>query len=95
MAGSVSVKSKTGSTAGKQAGNKLDYEFIGSKEEFAESRTITSRTRVRNKVEDDIAAFLSRGGTISEIAPDVTAPPENPRVITVAGQFSPRKTLAS
>lgn len=57
----------------------IDYDYIGSKEEIAEGRTITSRSRLRSKVEDDIAAFLNKGGTISEIAADVTAdPPKKP-----------------
>lgn len=65
--------------ASTQQTDTIDYNFIGSKEEMAESRTITSRTRLRNKVEDDIAEFLARGGTINEIGPDITAdPPKKP-----------------
>ncbi len=60
--------------------NTIDYEFIGSKEEVAESRTVTSRKRLRSKVEDDIESFLKRGGSIDKIAADVTAdPPRKPQ----------------
>jgi hypothetical protein len=71
--------SKQNNKAAGKTGDGIDYDFIGSREEFAESRTVTSRSRLRSKVEDDIAAFLHEGGTISEIAPDVTAdPPKKP-----------------
>ncbi|MFT4889088.1 MAG: hypothetical protein ACJA2D_002822, partial [Pseudohongiellaceae bacterium] len=36
-------------------------------DETAESRTIASRMKIRDKVEEDIARFLSKGGAISEI----------------------------
>jgi len=59
--------------------NAVDLSFIGSREEVAESRSVTSRKRLRNQVESDIEAFLNKGGKISEIAPDVTAdPPKRP-----------------
>jgi hypothetical protein len=48
-------------------------------DETAESRTIASRMKIRDKVEEDIARFLSKGGAISEIDPNVTAdPPRKP-----------------
>jgi hypothetical protein len=57
----------------------VDLEFIGSKDEKAETRSVTSRTRLRSQVEEDIARFLQQGGAISQIAPDVTAdPPRKP-----------------
>lgn len=57
----------------------VDLSFIGSREEVAESRSVTSRKRLRSQVETDIQAFLNKGGEISEIAPDVTAdPPKRP-----------------
>lgn len=57
----------------------VDLEFIGSKEEKAETRSVTSRTRLRSQVEEDIARFLMQGGAINQIAPDVTAdPPRKP-----------------
>jgi len=50
-----------------------------SHDETAESRTIASRTKIRDKVEEDIAQFLSKGGAIDEISADVTAdPPRKP-----------------
>ena len=83
MAVETKAKKKSGGKSASKSNGKssdgIDYEFIGSREEFAESRTITSRSRLRSKVEDDIAAFLHQGGTIDEIAPDVTAdPPKKP-----------------
>ena len=48
-------------------------------DETAESRTIASRMKIRDKVEEDIARFLSKGCAISEIDPNVTAdPPRKP-----------------
>jgi len=44
-------------------------------DETDESRTIASPLKIRNKVEEDIACFLSKGGAISEIDSDVTADP--------------------
>jgi|APSaa5957512535_1039671.scaffolds.fasta_scaffold16653_5 hypothetical protein len=78
----TTVRTKTAAKTKEAASQKtdtIDYNYIGSKEELAESRTITSRTRLRNKVEDDIAEFLARGGTINEIDADITAdPPKKP-----------------
>lgn len=52
---------------------------VVSNDETAESRTIASRMKVRDKVEEDIARFLSKGGSIDEIDSDVTAdPPRKP-----------------
>ncbi len=57
----------------------IDMDYIGSKEETAEARSLTSRERIRTQLEDDIEAFLSRGGAISEIDAHVTAdPPQKP-----------------
>jgi len=57
----------------------VDLSFIGSREEIAESRSVTSRKRLRSQVETDIEEFLNKGGRINEIAPDVTAdPPKRP-----------------
>ena len=56
-----------------------DQTNVASNEETAESRTIASRTKIRDKVEEDIARFLSKGGAIDEISADVTAdPPRKP-----------------
>lgn len=59
--------------------NDIDLEYIGSKDETAETRTIASRARLRSQMDSDIEKFLSQGGTISEIEPNVTAdPPTKP-----------------
>ncbi|SEA21405.1 hypothetical protein [Microbulbifer marinus] len=49
-------------------------------EDFAEERSITSRQRARSQLSADVEEFLSRGGAISEIDPEVTAdPPRKPQ----------------
>lgn len=58
----------------------IDLQFIGSREETAESRTIASRRRLQEKVSDDIDTFLANGGVIKQIDPHVTADPiQRPR----------------
>ncbi|MFK7865732.1 MAG: hypothetical protein AB8B95_16060 [Pseudohongiellaceae bacterium] len=58
---------------------KVDLAQVGNSDDPIESRTIESRLKIRDKVEEDIARFLSQGGSINEIAPDVTAdPPRKP-----------------
>jgi hypothetical protein len=58
----------------------VDMDFVGSRDEQAETRTIESRRRIRTKMDDDIEAFLSQGGKIREIEPHVQAdPPTKPR----------------
>ena len=58
----------------------IDLEYIGSKDEQAETRTVASRARLRTQMDADIEKFLSKGGTISEIEPNVTAdPPTKPQ----------------
>lgn len=75
----VKKAKKVNNAEKEQSASKVDLNQIGSKDEAVENRTVESRNVLRNKVEDDIAAFLARGGTISEIAPDVTAdPPKKP-----------------
>jgi hypothetical protein len=57
----------------------LDLEFMGSRDETAEARTVTSRRRLRDKMHSDIETFLSHGGNIRHIDPHVTAdPPRKP-----------------
>jgi hypothetical protein len=47
--------------------------------EALEDFSIASRQKVRDELEDQIAAFLARGGVINEVAPNVTAdPPKKP-----------------
>jgi hypothetical protein len=57
----------------------VDMAFIGSSEEYAKGRTIDSRRRIRQTMNEDVEAFISAGGCISHIAPNVTAdPPKKP-----------------
>jgi hypothetical protein len=47
--------------------------------EVLEDFSIASRQKIRNELEDQIAAFLARGGKIAEVPPNVTAdPPKKP-----------------
>ena len=63
----------------KQQERGVDLEFIGSREENAESRTIASRERLRQQMSGEIEAFLNKGGKISQIDRHVTAdPPQKP-----------------
>ena len=44
-----------------------------------EDFSIASRQKIRDELADQVAAFLARGGTISEVPPNVTAdPPKKP-----------------
>lgn len=57
----------------------VDMNFLGSKDDAAESRTVGSRARVRGKLEADIESFLSSGGKIDAIDANVMAdPPRKP-----------------
>jgi len=47
--------------------------------EALEDFSIASRQKIRDELEDQVAAFLARGGKISEVPPNVTAdPPKKP-----------------
>ncbi len=47
--------------------------------EVIEDFSIASRQQARNELEEQIAAFLARGGTITEVPANVTAdPPKKP-----------------
>lgn len=47
--------------------------------EALEDFSIASRQKIRDELEDQVAAFLARGGKINEVAPNVTAdPPKKP-----------------
>ena len=47
--------------------------------EALEDFSIAARQKIRDELEDQVAAFLARGGKISEVAPNVTAdPPKKP-----------------
>ncbi|MGK0444099.1 MAG: hypothetical protein ACJA1U_001029 [Bermanella sp.] len=55
-----------------------DMEFIGSAEEGV-LRSIASRQKLRSKMDNEIEAFLKKGGSINEIEPNVMAdPPRKP-----------------
>jgi hypothetical protein len=42
--------------------------------------SISSRDKVRKQLEDEIEAFLAKGGKIDQVAPNVTAdPPQKPQ----------------
>lgn len=57
----------------------LEKEFFGSRDDRAEDRTVTSRARIRDELSSQIEAFLSDGGTINQIEPNVCAdPPKKP-----------------
>jgi len=62
-----------------ERGKVIDLNFIGSKDESAEARNVASRVRVRSQIDSDIEAFLSAGGKIASIEPNVMAdPPRKP-----------------
>jgi hypothetical protein len=47
--------------------------------EIVDDFSIAARARVRGELEDQVAAFLARGGQINEVPPNVTAdPPKKP-----------------
>ncbi len=47
--------------------------------EALEDFSIASRQKLRDEIEDQVAAFLARGGKINEVAANVTAdPPKKP-----------------
>jgi hypothetical protein len=57
----------------------IDLRYMGSREEAATTRTIDSRRRIRNQMNDEIENFLAKGGTIDHIEPNTTAdPPKRP-----------------
>ncbi len=61
------------------ADKSVDLEYIGSKEESAETRSIASRAKLRSQMEADVDAYLQKGGKIKEIEPNVMAdPPRKP-----------------
>jgi len=48
-------------------------------EDSPEERTVASRQKLRDEMEQEIEAFLARGGKIAQIEPNVTAdPPRKP-----------------
>ena len=62
----------------KQRKAEPDMQFIGSTEEGVLS-SIASRKKLRTKMDDEVARFLSSGGSINEIESNVMAdPPRKP-----------------
>lgn len=69
-----------------ESGDSDDASFSGpsgkaaaAESEALEDFSIASRQKVRDEIEDQVAAFLARGGKINEVAPNVTAdPPKKP-----------------
>ncbi len=70
-----------------EADESLDAEdtvYVGKAAKVTESEaledfSIASRQKIRDELEDQIAAFLAGGGKIAEVPPNVTAdPPKKP-----------------
>jgi hypothetical protein len=61
-----------------------DTPYVGKTAKVVESEvledfSIASRQKARDQLEEQIAAFLARGGKIAEVPPNVTAdPPKKP-----------------
>ncbi len=54
-------------------------EMAASREDAPEARSVTSRCRIRDQLNDDIAEFLLRGGAINNVEAHVMAdPPRRP-----------------
>lgn len=65
-------------SAGANNAAEPDMDFIGSAEEGV-LRSIASRQKLRSKMDNEIEAFLQKGGAINEIEPNVMAdPPRKP-----------------
>ncbi len=70
-----SVRAKVSSSEEQE----LDLDYMGSREEGADSRTLASRKRLREKVDTEVEEFLARGGKIDHVDAHVTAdPPKRP-----------------
>lgn len=52
-----------------------DFGYLGSREDTADSRTVKSRNRLRNRMEDQVAAFLKSGGHIQTVDNNIVADP--------------------
>ncbi len=54
-------------------------EMAASREDAPEARTVTSRCRIREQLNEDIEAFLARGGAINHVEAHVVSdPPRRP-----------------
>lgn len=57
----------------------IDLTYVGSREDAADNRTVASRKRLRDQLNDEIQAFLARGGKIDQVETSATAdPPKRP-----------------
>lgn len=57
---------------------KIDLSGIGVRDDPA-SRTVASRQRLRDQINDDVEAFLAKGGKIDQVDASVSAdPPKRP-----------------
>ncbi len=57
----------------------LDLGFMGSREDRADARTLSSRQRLHQKIDNEVDRFLANGGEINKVDPHVTAdPPRRP-----------------
>lgn len=53
---------------------------VDSKDSRDADLSISSRDKVRKQLEDEVEAFLAKGGKIDQVAPNVTAdPPQKPQ----------------
>ena len=58
----------------------VDINFLGSKEEAAEQRTVESRKRLRKILDAQIQEFIAKGGEIQEVDTHITSdPPKKPQ----------------
>ena len=57
----------------------VDIGYLGSRDEPAEERTVESRKKLRESLNNQIEEFLKKGGKIEEVPTNVTAdPPKKP-----------------
>ena len=83
MTGRIKKSAQSGKiqSSGKaaKAAKELDFGYMGSREERADTRTIASRKRLHDQMNSEIEAFLAHGGEINQVEPHVTAdPPKRP-----------------
>lgn len=69
------TRKQTKDTATESDAKNIDFEFMGSREESAENRTIASRERFRDQLTDEVEEFLSKGGHIDQVKPHETGSP--------------------
>jgi len=64
----------------KKKDDEVDFSYLGSKNETAEERTVNSRRRIRQKINEQVKDFLKNGGKIEEIESNTTSsPPKKPK----------------